>query len=191
MDMKRMWTASAFALGLVGAACGSGSPSRPAPAAEGAAGCHPELAVKPAKPVTVTLWAYNSSIDELAAGFNRAQTAVHVNVERKGNPQETANAYFGAAASHRGMPDVVQLPGFATAAAIDSGSVAPAQACIDASGYDFADFLPETLATTRVAGTQWGMPAGLDDGDYSSTTRRPSLAPASTPLALRRPWLSS
>lgn len=181
MKQVRMWMAMGLALAVVGVACGSGSSSGPAPAAE----CQPELAVHPAKPVTVSVWAYNSSVDDLASEFNRAQGAVRVNVAHKGDPGETANAYFNAVADHRSLPDMVQLPGFATGAAVDTGSVVPAQACIDAGGYDLADFLPQTLAPTRVAGRQWGMPVGLDDTEIllydTQAFARAGLDPAHSP----------
>lgn len=181
MRQVRTWMATGLALAMVGAACGSGSRARPAPTAD----CQPELAVKPAKPVTVTVWSYNSSVDDLATEFNRAQDAVRVRVAHKGDPGGTANAYFNAVADHHPLPDVVQLPGFATGAAVDTGSVVPAQACIDAGSYDLADFLPQTLAPTRVAGTQWGMPVGLDDTEIllydTQAFTRAGLDPAHPP----------
>lgn len=188
MRGKRTWLALGMVLGLVGVACGSGSTSRPAPAPAPAPDCHPELAVKPAKPVKVAVWSYNSSLDDLAAEFNRGQSAVRVTVAHKGDPAETARRFFNAVADHHELPDVVQLPGFATGAAVDTRSVVPAQACIDASGYDLTDFLPQALAPTKVAGTQWGMPVALDNTELllydTRAFARAGLDPARPPASV-------
>ncbi len=179
---------AAAAWAALAAACGSG----PAPIRNHIGAAPTDCGAIPpstsTKPVEVTLWSYNPSLAELAAEFNRAQTGVRVKVQAKGNAEKMARAYLLAATGGKGLPDLVQLPGFATAPAVDTGSVVAAQVCIDATGYDLGDFLPQTLATTKVAGTQWAMPGALDDAEVflfdQKAFARAGLDPAQPPATV-------
>ena len=56
---------------------------------------------------------------------------------------------------------LAQLPEYALQLMIDTDSVVPAQACIDAEGFDTADFVPRALGTYTTQGVLWGTPFNI------------------------------
>jgi sn-glycerol 3-phosphate transport system substrate-binding protein len=183
-----------FTAGL--AACGG---SRAGAARADDLAC-PVRALSAGRPVTITVWESDDAVEDaalraLADAFNQTHPAVQVVIDHAG-PFGTdptgylegggmAGVFLRAALDHQAVPDLVQLDGSAPArAAIDTGTVVPAQTCIDAAHASLSDFLPQALAETRVSDTQWGMPVGYDGivGVYDATTlARAGLDPTKLP----------
>ncbi|GAC1597503.1 MAG: ABC transporter substrate-binding protein [Acidimicrobiales bacterium] len=172
--MVRRVVAAAVVLTTLAVAC-TGTSRRSTKAASAAAGLCPAMSASLSKPVTITVWA--SSGDpllhppgmELVAEFNAAHPAVHVVVD--GGPGGASNdpysgaesRFFSAVQNHQPLPDLVDVAGPAARAAIDTGALVPAQDCIDTNRADLSEFVPVSLAASRIGTTQWGMPFTLLD----------------------------
>ena len=52
---------------------------------------------------------------------------------------------------------------YTTQQVIDSGTVIPTQACVEADGFDTSQFQPSTIAMYSAAGVQWGMPFNVSN----------------------------
>src|SRR5690606_6712383 len=60
-------------------------------------------------------------------------------------------------------PDVVQLPEYYLQAMIDSGTAVPAQACVEASGFDTDALLDPAEAYYTVDDVLWAMPFNVSN----------------------------
>lgn len=118
------------------------------------------------EPVEITFWhglttdnegAFQRITDE----YNARQTRVHVSAENQGGYLETIDKYFQSTVDDR--PELVMFPDYTTQQVIDSGAVIPAQACVEAAGYDTSPFQPSTIAAYSAAGVQWGMPFNVSN----------------------------
>ena len=72
------------------------------------------------------------TIEAIAEDYNSSQDAVKVNVEAQGNYEEMLAKYESALADPDSLPDIVLSEDTTTQFMIDSGTVIPAQSCIDA-----------------------------------------------------------
>lgn len=170
--MTRRWAMPMLTvLAVITVGCASsGPPVSGASAGSTAADatCTPGAAPAPGKPVPVTLWHFVSewqgapALKAMVEDFNRSQDQVRVTVRAFKSDDELAAQFLEAARAGKGLPDVVQLRGDVTRAAIDGHLVVPVQACLDAHPEDLADVLPQTLAGTRIGTTQWGLPLGYE-----------------------------
>ena len=101
-------------------------------------------------PVEMTLWygGLNGSakiaMDEMAASFNAAQDAVELNASNQGaSYEEVYRKYTSAAAADTDqLPDMIYLEDTQLQAMADSGHVLPAEACMEAAGYDLTNLEP-------------------------------------------------
>ena len=101
-------------------------------------------------PVEVTLWygGLNGSaqiaMDEMAAAFNAGQDAVVLNASNQGaSYEEVYRKYTSAAAANTDqLPDMIYLEDTQLQAMADSGQVLPAEACMEAAGYDLTNLEP-------------------------------------------------
>ncbi|HEX6568502.1 MAG TPA: extracellular solute-binding protein [Acidimicrobiales bacterium] len=101
-------------------------------------------------PVEVDLWygGLNGSskiaMDDMAAAFNASQDAVVVNASNQGAAYEEVYRKFtsAAAAGTDQLPDMIYLEDTQLQAMVDSGYVLPAQACMEAAGYDVTNLEP-------------------------------------------------
>jgi sn-glycerol 3-phosphate transport system substrate-binding protein len=115
-----------------------------------------------AAPVTIDFWhgmtAENeTTLEALTAEYNASQDKVRVNLIYQGSYDETAQKYLATARSGD-LPSLVQLEETRIQMAIDSRTMLPVQACIDASGYDTSDHLPAVIDQYTVEGLLWPMP---------------------------------
>jgi sn-glycerol 3-phosphate transport system substrate-binding protein len=142
-------------------------------------------------PVRLTFWHAMTSVnaDELEAmarDYNAAQDRVQVQLVFTGSYTETFERYRTSARGQN-APDIVQLEETALQQMIDSETVVPAQACIDAIGYDTSDHLPAVLAAFTVEDVLWPMPFNISTPIlYYSTNRfeASGLDPADPPQTL-------
>ena len=178
---SRRLTAVVLAGLLVLAACGGSDDGGGGGAGTGTAGgdraggdegvdpalCPVEALDAATSPVTVTFWhamtaANEETLAELVQDYNDAQEAVRVEPVFSGNYDDTRDKYVTAL---RGgdLPDLVQLEETAVQLMIDSQSVVPAQACVEADGYDTGDFVPRVLAEFTVEDVLWPMPFNVSN----------------------------
>jgi sn-glycerol 3-phosphate transport system substrate-binding protein len=137
------------------AACGGGGNNF-------SAECPIGLVEQATSPVRVTFWhsmtvANRDTIERLVSEFNASHDKIQVEAVFQGTYDESATKYF---TSLRGgdVPDLVQIEDTGTQRMIDSGSVARAQDCVDAEGYDLSDYLERVIAYYRVEGELWPYP---------------------------------
>lgn len=114
------------------------------------------------KPVDLTFWhsltqANEEVITTLTDRFNSAQQDVHVNLVNQTSYEDTLNA-FNAGLESGELPDIAQLPETGLQQAIDTQSVLPVQACVDADDYDLSDHLQPLLDRFTSNDTLWAMP---------------------------------
>jgi sn-glycerol 3-phosphate transport system substrate-binding protein len=117
-------------------------------------------------PVDITFWhAMANDLEpvliKLTDEYNASQTKVHVNLENQTGYDSGIDKYIAASSSSR--PTLVQLPEYALQEFADSGTIVPAGACIESSGYDTAPIIPRALGAYAIEGVQWGMPFNLSN----------------------------
>lgn len=151
---------------LVVAACaggdGDGGGGGGGGAGSGEAPCPVEALDGVTQPVPVTFWhgmtAENEkTLQALADRYNASQSRVRVSLAFQGTYDETADKYL-AAMRGGNLPDLVMLEETRIQLMIDSGTMLPVQACVEASDYDLSDHLPTVLDAFRVDGDLWPMP---------------------------------
>ncbi len=109
-------------------------------------------------PVEVTLWyggiggPTEQTLEDLIAAFNASQDRVVVTASNQGGSFAEVNRKFeSAAAADTGqLPDIVMLENTQLRALADGGLVLPAEACMDAAGYDLTQIEPAVRAAYSV-----------------------------------------
>ena len=140
------------------------------------------------KPVQITLWhsmsvANLDSLVKLTDQFNASQSDVHVNLVNQTSYQETLQKYR-AGLSSGDLPDLVQIEDTGLQQMIDSQSVLPAQACVDADKYDLSDHLKRVVDYWTVKGTLWPMPFNVSNPVFyydKNAFRKAGLDPEKPP----------
>ena len=140
------------------------------------------------KPVEITLWhsmtrANLDSLVKLTDQFNASQSDVHVNLVNQTSYQETLQKYR-AGLSSGDLPDLVQIEDTGLQQMIDSQSVLPAQACVDAEKYDLSDHLKRVVDYWSVKGTLWPMPFNVSNPVFyydKNAFRKAGLDPEKPP----------
>ena len=140
------------------------------------------------KPVQVTMWHSMSSqnlvtLTHLTDQFNASQSGVKVLLVAQSGYPATLSAYT-AALSGGQLPDLVQIATVDLQLMIDSQSIVPAQAAVDADHYDLSDFLPSSLAYFRTSSGLQAMPFNIstqvlyfDNGAFTRAKLDPSNPP--------------
>lgn len=101
------------------------------------------------------------AINRVTEEYNASQDRVRVDAENQGGYGETIDKYFQSGQGSR--PDVVMFPEYMVQRTVDSGSVIPVGACIEASGLDTSPFQQSALAAYSAGGVQWGMPFNVSN----------------------------
>lgn len=120
------------------------------------------------KPVTVTFWhggmraSLLDAIETLTKEYNDSQRKVHVNLQSQGTYDEASDKYLTALRGGT-LPDLVLLEETRLQLMIDSKSVIPAQACVDADNYSLADHLQPVLDEFTVGDQLWPMPFNVSN----------------------------
>lgn len=148
-----------------GGEAGGGDPAGPSEVDP--AQCPVDALDSATSPVSVTFWhamtaANEETLTELVDDYNASQDRVEVDPVFSGNYDDTRDKYVTAL---RGgdLPDLVQLEETSMQLMIDSESVVPAQACVDADDYDMSDFVPRVLSEFQVEGVLWPMPFNVSN----------------------------
>ncbi len=116
--------------------------------------------------VEVLMWhgltgATDDGIEFLADQYNASQDRVRIKLEPQGSYESTIDKYVQSSQSSR--PDLVMFPEYVVQQTIDSDSVIPIGACVQAAGFDLSTFQPATLTTYSTAGVQWAMPFNVSN----------------------------
>jgi len=195
-------------LGLVVAACGDdgGDDAAPEetsttsttlgevptadPDSELAALCPVDALDGAAGPVTIDLWhsmtvELEATLAGLVADYNASQDRVRVNLVFQGSYNESLDKYLTALRGGS-RPTLIQLEETALQLGIDSGSFIPVQACVDAAGFSFDDYIERVVTAYTVENTLWPMPFNTSNPIlYANRTilDRANVGPLPTTLA--------
>jgi sn-glycerol 3-phosphate transport system substrate-binding protein len=180
---------------------GSGS-APPAGGASGAGGSLPDCPVDALGdaegPVEIELWygglggETQKTMEDIVAEFNRSQDEVVVRASDQGAAYQEVDRAFESAASAGGdqLPDIVYLEDIQLASVVDSGLVLPAQACMEAAGYDPTQLEPAARSEYTVGGVLY--PGYMNvSTPILYYTRPTSGGPGSTRRSRRRRWRRS
>ena len=143
-------------------------------------------------PVEVVLWHFLGAetaraLEDLAATYNDSQERVVVKVENQGTDNDELWEKYRAGIADGNLPAIAVTDDTVTVEIVDSGTVLPAQSCIEASGIDTSSFLESASAYATIDGVLY--PASLNlsgallyynKGHFS----RAGLDPEKTPATL-------
>lgn len=157
-----VWTlAMCGALALVLSACSSDGGEK------FTSDCPTGLAGEAGGPTPVLFWhamtaANRDTIERMVGEFNASQDRVEVEAVFQGSYDDNTTKYFTAL---RGgdLPDIVQVEDTSVQRMVDSGSVARAQDCIDAEGYDVSDHLGRVISYYSIEGKLWPYPFNVSN----------------------------
>jgi sn-glycerol 3-phosphate transport system substrate-binding protein len=147
--------AAGVAAALVAAACseppttGSGTAVEVGPGAQ-LPDCPLDARDEGTRPVEVNLWygglqgSTKAAMEDIVARFNASQDQVRVTANDQGAAyDEVFRKYESASSSSPDqLPDVIYLEDTQLQVMVDGGQVLPAQACMEAAGYDVTDIEP-------------------------------------------------
>lgn len=153
---------------LVAAACGGGGEETSEGGGNGGGGgdlptC-PVDAIESADGVTeITVWhawvgLTKRTLESIAEDYNASQDKVKVTVEAQGNYEEMLAKYEAALADPDSLPDIVLSEDTTTQFMIDSGTILPAQSCLDADEEAKAFYdqvLPAVISGYTVQDVLW------------------------------------
>jgi len=117
-------------------------------------------------PVDIVFWhgmanELEPALIELTETYNASQDRVRVELQNQTSYDSAIERYIAAGQGSR--PTMVQLPEYALVEFADSGTVVPAGACIESSGFDTEPFLPRALGAYQLEGIQWAMPFNVSN----------------------------
>ncbi len=117
-------------------------------------------------PIDITFWhAMNTEnervLQALTQAYNDSQSAVQVRLINQLNYEQSLDKYRASRQADR--PELLQLSEDSLETMSSSGTVVPIAACVEAEGYDLADFLPKTLDAYTTRGVLWTMPFNLSN----------------------------
>jgi sn-glycerol 3-phosphate transport system substrate-binding protein len=154
------------ALALVATACGGGDGGEGSNGGSGGASetaCPVDAHLEGEGRTEITLWhgwvgLTKRTVESIADEYNKSQDRVTVRVEAQGNYEELLKKYEDAIGDPRTLPDIVVSEDTTTRFMIDSATVLPAQACIDAdeeAGALYDQILPAVTSAYTVEDTLW------------------------------------
>jgi sn-glycerol 3-phosphate transport system substrate-binding protein len=170
MRTTRRIVMTTIAAALAISACGGGSTTKGAPPPTGtvrAADCGLDAFAKATKPVEVKFWHTMSRanadwLKKVTATYNRSQDDVKVTLVQFASYQDLLTKYLAGLATDD-LPDLFQPEDTTVQRMIDSQSVVPVQACVDADHYSLAKFLPRATAYFSFDNVLYGMPWSLSN----------------------------
>jgi sn-glycerol 3-phosphate transport system substrate-binding protein len=155
LTRRRLGLISAVvAAALAAAACSEPPTSGSGNAVEiGAGGQLPDCPLdaldKATGPVEVNLWygglvgSTKATMEDIVDRYNASQDQVRLSANDQGaSYDEIFRKYESASATPEQLPDIIYLADTELQAMIDGGQVLPAQACMEAAGYDLTDIEP-------------------------------------------------
>jgi sn-glycerol 3-phosphate transport system substrate-binding protein len=150
----RRWLFAALTAALVAAACSEPPTTGSGNAVEIGGGsqlpdCPLDALNEASGPVEVNLWygglagSVKTTMEDIVAQFNTSQAVVRLTANDQGSAyEEIFRKYESASATPEQLPDVIYLEDTQLQAMVDAGQVLPAQACMEAAGYDLTDIEP-------------------------------------------------
>jgi sn-glycerol 3-phosphate transport system substrate-binding protein len=162
----RRWTFILLAAALGVAACGGGGGG----GGDGDGGGGGDAAALPPcpvdaldeadGPVDVVVWhalvaKTEETLNALADRYNQSQDRVRVHIESQGTAYEELVRKYTQSIPTNDLPALVLLDDTQTQFMADSGTVLPAQSCIDAEDYDTSDWLDTVTAYYSIDGVLW------------------------------------
>ncbi|HEY5172408.1 MAG TPA: extracellular solute-binding protein, partial [Acidimicrobiia bacterium] len=174
MTRTRSILTIALAGALTVAACAGGTSTtkRTQTGARGAGGVDPaqcglDAFAKATKPIEVKFWHEMSRANadwlvKETASFNTSQHDVHVTLVQFANYQDLLTKYLSGL-STKALPDLFHPEDTTVQRMIDSQSVMPVQACVDADHYSLAKLLPRATAYFSFKNVLYGMPWSLSN----------------------------
>ena len=153
--------AAATAAMLALAACGGGDDDKSTSGSSGSgSGSEADVTAALAKGGNLTVWAWDQTIKDVAAGFQKKYPNVKVNLVNAGTGDKQYTALQNAVAAGSGVPDVAQIEYYAVLQFALSKSLA------NISGYGASslksDFTPGPWNAVTPSGGVYGLP--LDSG---------------------------
>jgi sn-glycerol 3-phosphate transport system substrate-binding protein len=154
---------------LLAAACGGGGDGGDGAGSKSASSdaCPVHALDGVSAPVKITFWhamggTNGEVLAKLVKAYNASQQKVRVSLAFQGSYDEISDKYVTAL---RGgdLPNIVQLEETRIQLMIDSKSVLPAQACVDASRYDLSHHVPVVLKEFTVDDVLWPMPFNVSN----------------------------
>ena len=143
-------------------------------------------------PVEVVLWHFlqaktRDALEEIATKYNASQSKVKVRVENQGTSNDELWKKYQAGVKAKDLPGIAVLDDTVTQQIVDSGTVLPAQSCIEADHYDMSDFLPTGQAYYTIDGVLYPSSLNLSGAllYYNKNhLRRAGLDPEKAPQTL-------
>jgi len=152
--------AAATAAMLALAACGGSGDKSTGGSSTGATGSEADVTAALAKGGTLTVWAWDSTIKDVAAGFEKKYPNVKINLVNAGTGDKQYTALQNAVAAGSGVPDVAQIEYYAVL------QFALAKSLANISSYGAtalkSDFTPGPWNAVTPNGGVYGLP--LDSG---------------------------
>ncbi len=122
--------------------------------------CPLEALDKATGKVTVDLWYggiggdTQATMEDMAKRFTASQDKIVVRANNQGRSyEEVLRKYEGASSKPSQLPQVLYVEDTALGQMVDKGQVLPAQACMEADGYDMKQILPAARSAFSVDGT--------------------------------------
>ncbi len=117
-------------------------------------------------PVEIVFWhglgnELETSLIALTDEYNASQDRVVVRLENQTSYDAAIDKYIQSSQDSR--PTLVQFPEYTVQSFAQSDTLIPAQACIEASGFDTSAFLDRTLDAYTFEGIQWSMPFNVSN----------------------------
>lgn len=152
MPRRRLVVVVAALFALIAAACGGGDDGADAPAGDGGASAAtlPECPIDALEgadqPVEITLWHAQvaqsaEAIEQLAADYNASQDRVELAVESQGSSDEELKRAYDQAIGGGDLPELALVLDSQLKSLVDSGTLLPAQSCIEAGEVDTSDLV--------------------------------------------------
>lgn len=165
---SRRWAVAAASVGLLLASCGSPPTSGDKESGRDTTPTNDKPKVtcplaaldKATGKVKVDLWYgglggdTQATMEDMAKNFNASQDKIVVSANNQGRSyEEVLRKYEGASAKPSQLPQVLYVEDTALGQMVDKGQVLPAQACMEADGYDVKQLLPAARSAFSVDGT--------------------------------------
>ena len=159
------------------------------PTSELAALCPVDALDDAGGPVTIEFWhsmtvELEETLRSLVTDYNASQDRVLVNLVFQGSYNESLDKYLTALRGGT-RPNIVQLEETALRLGVDSDGFIPLQACVDASGYSFDDYIQRTVSAYTVDDVLWPMPFNTSNPIlYANRTALDAAGVGSLPTTL-------
>jgi sn-glycerol 3-phosphate transport system substrate-binding protein len=163
--LRRTGVGAVLVAALLAAACSdpptAGNGDQAQTGGDGEAGALPECPLDALEsadgPVEIDLWygglagTLDQVMQDMVAAFNASQDEIVLTASQRGaDYQEILRAYESTVATPEQLPGLIYLEDTTLQGLVDDGTVLPAQACMEASGFELTDLEPAARAKYTV-----------------------------------------